>query len=472
MSERPWFAFCHGATTWTWYSFGALLFDVWTSIVVSPSCPATTKIRPLLASARQIDSSPTAIFVMLPSIRISLAAWDSICTRAPFPDGAATGTALRLAVVNGNASAGFVATFADPNWDAEAFGKLAGKVGVTTGRLVTAGVSTIPRLLEVDTSDGVDWLGAGNAFGIELTRGIAATCAVDGLNPAGWLVTEGYAVGAAAGVVVGANLLASNELGSGGTVAGKGLDSDGGSVGATTAVCGRRGIGAETRGYSGNFGAFNTTDVASGVAVSTGSLAATLTSLFLASVFLSPDGELPTSAFTALEEGSLRDGLVIDGLLREGAVAATDSIARLSTADGPAVTFEIVSPPIRIACGIENSPSCRLGAIADCEAARAVFWSLRSPTTGATTAGEFAICVGVDAVVAGIPGIAATEGAACGVPTEFGAECDAATCGGFAVAGRSSKRVGGAISTMTDGTGPCSVGEIAATTAGPTEAAP
>ena len=51
-------------------------------------------------------------------------------------------------------------------------------------------------------------------------------------------------------------------------------------------------MGAETRGYSGTFDAFNTTDVASGVAVGTGSLAA---------------------------------------------------------------TFEIVSPPIRMACGIENA---------------------------------------------------------------------------------------------------------------------
>lgn len=314
MSERPWFAFCHGATTWTWYSFGTLLVEVWTSMVVSPSCPATTKTRPLLASARQTDSSPTAIFVMLPSIKISLAAWDSICTRDPFPEGAATGIALRLAVVNGNACVGFVATFADPIWDMEAFGKLAGKVGVTTGRLVTAGVITIPRLLEVDTSEGVDWLGAGNALGIELTRGIAATCAVDGLNPAGALATEVGATGAAAGVVAGADLPASRELGSVGTAAiddavgssvgavgavvaagaaaagtaatdfadgigatdaGKGFDSDGGRVGATTAVCGGRGIGAETRGYSGTFGTFNTTDVASGVAVGTGSLAAT-----------------------------------------------------------------------------------------------------------------------------------------------------------------------------------------------------
>ena len=56
-------------------------------------------------------------------------------------------------------------------------------------------------------------------------------------------------------------------------------------------------MGAETRGYSGAFDAFNTTDVASGVAVGTGSLAT----------------------------GSL------------------------------AATFEIVSPPIRMACGIENA---------------------------------------------------------------------------------------------------------------------
>ena len=78
MSERPWFAFCHGATTWTWNNLGTPPFDVWTSMVVSPSCPATTKIRPLLANARQIDSSPTAILVILPSIKISLAACDSI----------------------------------------------------------------------------------------------------------------------------------------------------------------------------------------------------------------------------------------------------------------------------------------------------------------------------------------------------------------------------------------------------------
>ena len=66
-------------------------------------------------------------------------------------------------------------------------------------------------------------------------------------------------------------------------------------------------MGAETRGYSGTFDGFNTTDVASGVAVGTGSL---------------PTGSLAT------------------GSLATGSLAAT---------------FEIVSPPIRMACGIENA---------------------------------------------------------------------------------------------------------------------
>ena len=85
---------------------------------------------------------------------------------------------------------------------------MAGKVGVTTGRLATAGVSTMPRLLEVDTNEGVVWVAAGNALGIELTRGIAAIGEVVGFKPAG---------AAATGVAAGAGLLASNELGSGGT---------------------------------------------------------------------------------------------------------------------------------------------------------------------------------------------------------------------------------------------------------------
>ena len=135
---------------------------------------------------------------------------------------------------------------------------MAGKVGVTTGRLATAGVSTMPRLLEVDTNEGVVWVAAGNALGIELTRGIAAIGEVVGFKPAG---------AAATGVAAGAGLLASNELGSGGTGAmddevagaagvdaaiddaacdgaacddaacdGDELDSDGRGVGATAAV--------------------------------------------------------------------------------------------------------------------------------------------------------------------------------------------------------------------------------------------
>ena len=135
---------------------------------------------------------------------------------------------------------------------------MAGKVGVTTGRLATAGVSTMPRLLGVDTNEGVVWVAAGNALGIELTRGIAAIGEVVGFKPAG---------AAATGVADGAGLLASNELGSGGTGAmddevagaagvdaaiddaacdgaacddaacdGDELDSDGRGVGATAAV--------------------------------------------------------------------------------------------------------------------------------------------------------------------------------------------------------------------------------------------
>jgi len=113
-------------------------------------------------------------------------------------------------------------------------------------------------LLEVDTNEGVDWVAAGNALGIELTRGIAAIGEVVGFKPAGAVAT---------GCAAGAGLLASNELGSGGTAAmvdevagaavaagafddaacddaacdgaacdGNEFDSDGGSVGATAAV--------------------------------------------------------------------------------------------------------------------------------------------------------------------------------------------------------------------------------------------
>lgn len=180
------------------------------------------------------------------------------------------------------------------------------------------------------------------------------------------------------------------------------------------------------------------------------------------SVFLRTDGELSTAAFAGFEEG----------LLIDGTVAATDSAARMATAEGPVAILEIVSPPIRMAWGIENSSPRVLEATADCEAVGADLWSLRAPTTVASAAGEFAICVAANAVVAAFAGAAATEGVAWLAPTEFGVGCAAATCGSFADAERSSKRVGGAISTMTDGTGPCRVGEIAATTAGPAGPAP
>lgn len=286
------------------------------------------------------------------------------------------------------ALADFGTAFAEPGGDDVEFGRFAGKVGVTTGRLATAGVSTMPRLLEVDTTEGFGWLDAGNALGIELTRGIEAMLPVGWFNPGEDGATGLTAAGdEATDVPVGAGLLASNELGGGGTAAiddevagaaedaaaevaatfagtagadaaidgvaidgaegdgvesdGVAFDSDGTIAGVTATACGGRGIGAETRGYSGTFGGLNTTAVASGVDVGTGSFAATLTSAVLVSESLSSVGEFTTALFAVL-------GLGVFGV--------AGSAARATVALGTGATFEIVSPPIRIACGIENSP--------------------------------------------------------------------------------------------------------------------
>ena len=286
------------------------------------------------------------------------------------------------------ALADFGTAFAEPGGDDVEFGRFAGKVGVTTGRLATAGVSTMPRLLEVDTTEGFGWLDAGNALGIELTRGIEAMLPVGWFNPGEDGATGLTAAGdEATDVPVGAGLLASNELGGGGTAAiddevagaaedaaaevaatfagtagadaaidgvaidgaegdgvesdGVAFDSDGTIAGVTATACGGRGIGAETRGYSGTFGGLNTTAVASGVDVGTGSLAATLTSAVLVSESLSSVGEFTAALFAVL-------GLGVFGV--------AGSAARATVALGTGATFEIVSPPIRIACGIENSP--------------------------------------------------------------------------------------------------------------------
>lgn len=291
------------------------------------------------------------------------------------------------------ALADFGTAFAEPGCDDVEFGRLAGKVGVTTGRLATAGVSTMPRLLEVVTTEGFGWLDAGNALGIELTRGIEDMLPVGWFNPGEDGATGLTAAGdEATDVPVGAGLLASNELGGGGTAAiddevagaaedaaaevaatfagtavadaaidgvaivglaidgaegdgvesdGVAFDSDGTIAGVTATACGGRGIGAETRGYSGTFGGLNTTAVASGVDVGTGSFAATLTSAVLVSESLSSVGEFPAALFAVL-------GLGVFGV--------AGSAARATVALGTGATFEIVSPPIRIACGIENSP--------------------------------------------------------------------------------------------------------------------
>ena len=291
------------------------------------------------------------------------------------------------------ALADFGTAFAEPGGDDVEFGRFAGKVGVTTGRLATAGVSTMPRLLEVDTTEGFGWLDAGNALGIELTRGIEAMLPVGWFNPGEDGATGLTAAGdEATDVPVGAGLLASNELGGGGTAAiddevagaaedaaaevaatfagtavadaaidglaidglaidgaegdgvesdGVAFDSDGTIAGVTATACGGRGIGAETRGYSGTFGGLNTTAVASGVDVGTGSFAATLTSADLVSESLSSVGEFTAALFAVL------------GL---GGFGVAGSAARATVALGTGATFEIVSPPIRIACGIENSP--------------------------------------------------------------------------------------------------------------------
>jgi hypothetical protein len=291
------------------------------------------------------------------------------------------------------ALADFGTAFAEPGGDDVEFGRFAGKVGVTTGRLATAGVSTMPRLLEVDTTEGFGWLDAGNALGIELTRGIEAMLPVGWFNPGEDGATGLTAAGdEATDVPVGAGLLASNELGGGGTAAiddevagaaedaaaevaatfagtavayaaidgvaivglaidgaegdgvesdGVAFDSDGTIAGVTATACGGRGIGAETRGYSGTFGGLNTTAVASGVDVGTGSFAATLTSAVLVSESLSSVGEFTAALFASL-------GLGVFGV--------AGSAARATVALGTGATFEIVSPPIRIACGIENSP--------------------------------------------------------------------------------------------------------------------
>ena len=291
------------------------------------------------------------------------------------------------------ALADFGTAFAEPGGDDVEFGRFAGKVGVTTGRLATAGVSTMPRLLEVDTTEGFGWLDAGNALGIELTRGIEAMLPVGWFNPGEDGATGLTAAGdEATDVPVGAGLLVSNELGGGGTAAiddevagaaedaaaevaatfagpavadaaidgvaivglaidgaegdgvesdGVAFDSDGTIAGVTATACGGRGIGAETRGYSGTFGGLNTTAVASGVDVGTGSFAATLTSAVLVSESLSSVGEFTAALFAVL-------GLGVFGV--------AGSAARATVALGTGATFEIVSPPIRIACGIENSP--------------------------------------------------------------------------------------------------------------------
>lgn len=291
------------------------------------------------------------------------------------------------------ALADFGTAFAEPGGDDVEFGRFAGKVGVTTGRLATAGVSTMPRLLEVDTTEGFGWLDAGNALGIELTRGIEDMLPVGWFNPGEDGATGLTAAGdEATDVPVGAGLLASNELGGGGTAAiddevagaagvaaaevaatfagtavadaaidgvaivglaidgaegdgvesdGVAFDSDGTIAGVTATACGGRGIGAETRGYSGTFGGLNTTAVASGVDVGTGSFAATLTSAVLVSESLSSVGEFTAALFAVL-------GLGVFGV--------AGSAARATVALGTGATFEIVSPPIRIACGIENSP--------------------------------------------------------------------------------------------------------------------
>lgn len=303
--------------------------------------------------------------------------------------------------------------FAAPTFDAGGFGRLVGKVGVTTGRLVTAGVSTMPRLLEVDTNEGVDRPVAGNALGIELTRGIASVGPVVWFNPAEDVATGATATGdvvtgdEATDVAAGTGLLASKELGSAGTativegLAGAAVDdarfagtavavvasdvaefvgvervNDGAIVGVTTAVCGGRGIGAETRGYSGTLGAFNTMDVASGVAVGTGSLAANLISGDLVSAFLSSVDELSAAVFAPL-------GFEVLGV--------TGSAARATAAAGPGATFEIVSPPIRIACGIENSSTWAFAAIDVSADAWADLSCLRLTTSVALAAGDLAI---------------------------------------------------------------------------------
>lgn len=247
----------------------------------------------------------------------------------------------------------------EPVCDAEELDKVAGNVGVTTGRLATEGGSTIDRLLEVVTNDGADWLAVVNALGIELTRGIAADGAVVWFGAAGAVATAVVETGVVASWVVMpiAGLLASKELGGGGTMA-----SDDGVV---------------------------VTEGSDREAVGTGALAEASLSVFL------------RSACDATTDGT-------------EALGAMGSAARVTAVDGLETIFEIVSPPIRMAWGAGGSFPVESDTIDASVICPTDFLSLRSLRSGVRLTDDPATCDSTEFAGAalGVVGRSATR--ACG----------------------------------------------------------